>query len=99
MVGLSVNNSIMLVDYISKKGNRTNEMDIIKASYSRLRPIFTTTLTTVGAIIPLLFSSEITFWSSLSYSLLGGIVLSALLTIIYVPFFYNLVISRNRKGI
>ena len=88
LVGLSVNNSIMLVDYISQKGKHLSELDLISASYSRLRPIFTTTLTTAGALIPLLFSSEVTFWSSLSYSVLGGIVLSAILTIIFVPLFY-----------
>ncbi len=95
LIGLSVNNSIMLVDYISKKVKRLNSAEIINASYSRLRPIFTTTLTTAGALVPLLFVSEATFWSSLSYSVLGGIVISAVLTIVYVPFFYYLVNLRN----
>ncbi len=88
LIGLSVNNSIMLIDYISKKKKNLNEIDLISASYSRLRPIFTTTLTTAGALVPLLFTSEVTFWSSLSYSVLGGILLSSVLTIVYVPLFY-----------
>ncbi len=89
LVGLSVNNSIMLVDSLSRGGYRPNNEDIINMSFLRLRPIFTTTLTTAGALIPLLFASEVTFWSSLSYSVLGGIVLSSILIIIYVPFFYS----------
>ncbi len=88
LIGLSVNNSIMLIDYISKKRKHINEVELINASYSRLRPIFTTTLTTAGALVPLLFAAEVTFWSSLSYSVLGGIMLSSILTIVYVPLFY-----------
>ncbi len=89
LIGLSVNNSIMLIDYISKKRKHLNEIELLKASYSRLRPIFTTTLTTAGALVPLLFTSEITFWSSLSYSVLGGILLSAIFTIIYIPLLFS----------
>lgn len=97
LIGLSVNNSIMLVDHISKKGKHLNAEGLINASYSRLRPIFTTTLTTAGALVPLLFVSEVTFWSSLSYSVLGGILFSSLLTIVYVPLFYLLATLKNRS--
>ena len=95
LIGLSVNNSIMLVDFITKKRKHLNETELINASYSRLRPIFTTTLTTAGALIPLLFASEVTFWSSLSYSVLGGILVSSVLTIVYVPFFYRVLSIRK----
>ncbi|VAX17641.1 RND efflux system, inner membrane transporter, partial [hydrothermal vent metagenome] len=98
LIGLSVNNSIMLVDHISKKGRRINAEGLINASYSRLRPIFTTTLTTAGALVPLLFVSEVTFWSSLSYSVLGGILFSSILTIVYVPLFY-FIFSLKRMSV
>ncbi len=94
LIGLSVNNSIILIDYISssfkskiqKANNDFNQ--IISLSYTRLRPIFTTTVTTITALIPLLISAETSFWKSLSLSVTGGIFLSAILVILYVPLFY-----------
>jgi len=95
LVGLSVNNSILLIDSLSRRKKKLSNKDIIHLSYSRLRPIFTTTLTTTGALLPLLFSSETTFWSSLSYSVLGGISLSSVLTVVYLPLFYSIFTLRK----
>jgi len=88
LIGLVVNNSIILADHISKSKVRLTYENIIKLSAQRLRPIFTTTLTTIAALIPLLLGSEITFWRSLSYSVVGGIFLSAIIVVLYLPLFY-----------
>ncbi|MFZ1291201.1 MAG: efflux RND transporter permease subunit, partial [Melioribacteraceae bacterium] len=98
LIGLAVNNSIILTDYISKNKNVLDFNEIIKLSSQRLRPIFTTTLTTIAALVPLLIGSEATFWQSLSYSVLGGLLLSSIVVVLFIPIFYYLV-SRNKKTI
>lgn len=101
LIGLSVNNSIILVDYIatyykSAAHNRIDFNKIITRSYTRLRPIFTTTITTITALIPLLISAESSFWKSLSLSVTGGIFLSAVLVIFYLPLIYGTFMLRRR---
>ena len=94
LIGLSVNNSIILVDQLTKI-YEANFDKIIKASFSRLRPIFTTTFTTIAALIPLLFSQKDNFWKSLSLSVIGGIFLSAIIVILYLPLIYYLVSKKH----
>ncbi|HEX2869069.1 MAG TPA: efflux RND transporter permease subunit [Ignavibacteriales bacterium] len=98
LMGLSVNNSIILVDYISKNVKKTSKWDdVIKISYNRLRPVFATTVTTICALFPLLLSSENNFWKSLSVSVTGGIVISALIVVVYVPLIFIHFVSGNDK--
>ena len=95
LIGLSVNNSIILIDYITsyyKHTSAKSKVDfnkIISLSYTRLRPIFTTTVTTITALIPLLISAESSFWKSLSLCVTGGILLSAILVVLYLPLFFS----------
>ena len=94
LIGLSVNNSIILIDYLSKS-NHLSFNKIIEKSFTRLRPIFSTTFTTIAALIPLLISSETSFWKSLSLSVTGGIFLSAVIVILYLPIIYYLIEKRE----
>lgn len=88
LIGLSVNNSIILVDYLAKNYHTIGFDQIIKLSYSRVRPIFTTTFTTVAAMIPLMFSAEQSFWKSLSLSVSGGLVFSSVFIVIFIPILF-----------
>lgn len=96
LVGLSVNNSIILIDYISKNLKHNGNKDIFLLSYNRLRPVFTTTITTVAALLPLLLSEADGFWKSLAQSITGGIALSAIIVVIYVPIIYTLMKKSTR---
>ncbi len=96
LIGLSVNNSIILIDYLSNRLHKPSIENLIKLSYSRVRPIFTTTLTTIAALLPLLISAKSTFWKSLSWSITGGITLSAVCVIIAIPLFYGIIISKHK---
>ncbi|NLT50648.1 MAG: efflux RND transporter permease subunit [Ignavibacteria bacterium] len=90
LIGLSVNNSILLVDYISNNlATRAGFNEIIELSYTRLRAIFTTTFTTIAALIPFLLSDDSRFWKSLSLSIAGGIFFSALFVSLFVPVIYS----------
>lgn len=97
LVGLSVNNSIILVDHISKNLQSFNINEIILLSSNRLRAIFTTSLTTAFALIPLMISEENSFWKSLSFSVTGGILISAVLIVLYIPLFYFL-LNKKKKA-
>lgn len=95
LVGLSVNNSIILIDYISRNLKNNSKGDIFMFSFDRLRPIFTTTITTIAALMPLLISGADGFWKSLAQSITGGIILSALIIVLYVPLIYKIHILKN----
>lgn len=86
------------MDYLSNNLPKKADLNkIIEVSYSRLRPIFTTTTTTIAALIPLLISAESSFWKSLSLSITGGIFLSALLVSLFVPIIYSQTLKRKHS--
>ncbi|MFZ2323355.1 MAG: efflux RND transporter permease subunit [Ignavibacteriaceae bacterium] len=95
LVGLSVNNSIILVDYLAKNYHSTGLDQIIKLSYNRVRPIFTTTFTTIAAMVPLMLSSEQSFWKSLSLSVTGGLLFSSIFVLVFIPIFFYLINKKN----
>lgn len=97
LLGLSVNNSIILVDYLLKNYNNEGIEQIIKLSYVRLRPIFSTTFTTITALIPLIINAESSFWKSLSLSVIGGIFFSSLFVVVIIPILFYVLNSNQRK--
>ncbi|MCB9250786.1 MAG: efflux RND transporter permease subunit [Ignavibacteriales bacterium] len=97
LIGLVVNNSIILVDHISSNINYLDYKKITEYSAQRLRPIFTTSLTTIAALVPLLLGVESTFWKSLSFSVVGGIFLSAVIVVLYLPLFYYLLFKKAKN--
>ena len=97
LIGLSVNNSIILVDYLLKNYNNEGIEQIIKLSYVRLRPIFSTTFTTITALIPLIINAESSFWKSLSLSVIGGIFFSSLFVVVIIPILFYIINSNQKK--
>ncbi len=103
LVGIAVNNTILLADYANqeqKRGQRVIEA-VAVATEKRFRPLLTTSLTTVVALLPLALSDP--FWESLSYTIIFGLLSSTLLVILAFPYYYLLAewlrckVSRNRK--
>lgn len=97
LIGLSVNNSIILVDYLLNNYNNEGIKQIIKLSYTRLRPVFSTTFTTITALLPLMIDSESSFWKSLSLSVTGGLIFSAFFVILIVPNLFYIINSVEKK--
>jgi HAE1 family hydrophobic/amphiphilic exporter-1 len=94
--GIVVNNSIILVDHINlrrREGKKLLEAVII-GSTERIRPILMTSITTVGALLPLLFYKSETektgIWSSLALSAIGGLISSTFFTLTVIPILYLL---------
>ncbi len=94
LVGLSgivVNDSIVLVDWINRL-RRSENMGIwsaiIRGGQERLRPIISTTLTTIGGLITLTVTDEL--WEGLGVVIIFGLGFATLLTLIVVPVIYFL---------
>lgn len=88
LIGLSVNNSIILIHHVSTHLYTNKLEDLIRLSYSRFRSIFTTTVTTVAGLLPMMVSEEQSFWKSLALSVTGGICLSAAIVVFFLPAVY-----------
>jgi HAE1 family hydrophobic/amphiphilic exporter-1 len=92
LIGIVVNNAIVLVDYINILRKRKYKLlDAVKeAGKRRLRPIIITTATTLFGLLPLALSraegSEA--WRPLGISVIGGLFLSAFISLIIVPIVY-----------
>lgn len=94
LVGIVVNNAIVLVDYINHR--RRNGEDraeaILKAGPIRIRPILMTALTTILGLVPMAIGSgeggELT--QSMGVVVIGGLALSTALTLIIVPVMYTI---------
>ncbi len=91
LVGIVVNNSIILVDYINKlrsRGEPLNEA-LQLAAETRLTPIVLTAFTTIGGLLPLTLRGG-TLWAPMGWTIIGGLLVSTLLTLVLVPVFYKL---------
>jgi len=94
LIGIVVNNAIVLIDYINtlrREGMERTEA-ILKAGPIRLRPILMTTLTTVLAIIPLAFGGGEgnEGMAPLAIVVAFGLTFSTLITLVLVPVVYTL---------
>ncbi len=102
LVGIAVNDSIILVDRINqliKEG--TDRADaIVKAVQQRIRPILMTSLTTIIALLPLSIGvgESASLRSPMALAVIGGLVTSTLLTLLVIPCLYDLLdrLKRNR---
>lgn len=90
--GIVVNNSILMVDHINslRRQGYPLENAVIQGSRTRLRPVVMTTLTTILGLIPMLFlrgeGAELRY--PLALTVVGGLTISTLLTLIVVPLLY-----------
>ena len=93
LIGIVVNNAIVLVDYLNLK-RREEGLPIreaaIEASRLRLRPILMTTLTTVLGLLPLALGLGVgaNLQAALARVVIGGLVASTLITLVLIPTVY-----------
>lgn len=92
LVGIAVNNSIILVDRINQlKADGTGLTDaIVQAGQQRIRPIIMTTLTTILALLPMTFSfgEGASLRSPMAIAVIGGLVTSTLMSLMVIPCVY-----------
>jgi HAE1 family hydrophobic/amphiphilic exporter-1 len=104
LIGIVVNNAILLV-HQTLRHSRSEGMDfgkaILEATRNRIRPIFMSTLTSVFGMMPLVVfpgaGSEL--YRGLGSVVLGGLALSALLTLLIIPPLLSLTakLTQRRK--
>ncbi len=99
MVGVVVNNSILLVEFANRRREEgmSAQDAALSAAKVRLRPILMTSLTLVASMLPLAFqfSPGNEAMIPLARALLGGMIVSTALTLILVPCVYSLVHRRT----
>lgn len=94
LVGIVVNNAIVLVDYINNRRNKGEDRTsaIMKAGPIRIRPIMMTALTTILGLVPMALGigegAELT--KSMGVVVIGGLGLSTVLTLVVVPVMYTI---------
>ncbi len=93
LVGIIVNNGIVLVDYINQLriGGMERREAIADAAVTRLRPILMTSITTIlGLVVMALGQSEATsLIQPLAVTCIGGLVYATLMTLYVVPVMYD----------
>jgi multidrug efflux pump len=101
LAGIVVNHNIVLIDTFHRL--RHSGMDpieaVIRSSAQRLRPVFLTTITAIGGLLPMMFAVEINFWTrevtiggpsasmwiQLSTAIVFGLAFSKMITLGLVP--------------
>ena len=101
LIGIVVNNGIVLVDYtILCRERGMNIIDaVVTAGKSRLRPILMTTTTTVLGMIPMAVGNGVgaEMWNSLGMSVAWGLAFSTLITLILIPTLFAAFAVRGEK--
>lgn len=102
LIGMVVNNGIVLVDYTNQLMERgMNCYDALTtAGPRRLRPILMTTLTTVLGMVPMaLATSEGSeMMQALAIAVIFGLTLSTVITLLFIPVLYMWMNERKRKS-
>ena len=105
LIGIVVKNGIVLIDYtiLCRERGLSVLNAVVTAGRSRLRPVLMTTLTTILGMVPMAISQGegAEMWRPLGISVIGGLTVSTVLTLVYVPVMYcvfgGIGIRRQRK--
>ncbi len=95
LIGIGVNNAIVLVDYINQLRRNGHQRDeaVLIAGPTRLRPVLMTTLTTLLGLLPLALglSEGSDMQAPMATVVIGGLSWSTLLTLVVIPVTYTLI--------
>jgi len=99
LAGIVVKNAIVLIDLVNqlREAGQPKREAIIAACSARLRPIIMTTLTTLFGFLPLALGlgegAEVR--APMAITVIGGLTVSTLLTLLVIPVVYNLLDRRD----
>ena len=101
LVGLTVNPAILLVDRMQRKtldAGWSRGAAALSAMRERTRPVLLVTATTIAALAPLAVSTgrENEIWPGFAVTVIGGLITSALLTLLVIPVGYILLHRLDR---
>ncbi|MEN8164160.1 MAG: efflux RND transporter permease subunit [Acidobacteriota bacterium] len=94
LVGVVVNNGIVLVDYTNRlrESGTPRREALLLAAERRFRPIMMTAMTTICGMVPVTLSGATSIglsYTSFGLTLIGGLTTATLLTLLVVPVFYT----------
>ncbi len=94
LVGIVVNNGIVLVDYINQQREKHGKdlyVAVMTGGRRRMRPILMTALTTILSMLPLAIElgSGAEIWSPMARAVIGGLIVSGMLTLFLIPTVYT----------
>jgi len=103
LVGVIVNNGIVLVDYINQlrlEGMGRREA-IIEAGVTRLRPILMTSLTTILGLVVMAFGKDVgtALMQPVALVCIGGLLYATLMTLLVVPCMYDVLSRRDLRKV
>jgi len=102
LMGIVVNNAIVLLDYTHQLLKRGMELRkaVTSAGRSRLRPVLMTTMTTFFGMLPMAVTNSVgsETWNPLGLTMLGGLSVSTLVTLVLVPVVFYLFEQRKEAG-
>jgi len=102
LIGVVVNDSLVLVDYINKKREQSVDLQsaVMMAGVARFRPVMLTSLTTFIGLVPLLFekSTQAQYLIPMGVSLGFGILFATFITLLLVPVNYLLMEQAKAYG-
>ena len=95
LVGIAVNDAIVLVDYINYLRKNGHELyDAVKETgVTRFIPVLATTITTAGGILPLSMKEK--FFQPLGVTIIFGLSMATILTLIIIPTLYTSLEERK----
>ncbi|MCU0606055.1 MAG: efflux RND transporter permease subunit [Candidatus Edwardsbacteria bacterium] len=103
LVGIVVSNAILLVDYtnVLRKQGRELYQAVVEAGRTRLRPILMTTLTTIMGMVPMALGigESAETYAPLAISVISGLAVSTVLTLVFVPTLYIVFEERLKREI
>lgn len=103
LVGVVVNNSVLLVDYANqlRARGRTKRQAIYESGLVRFRPVLMTAITTIVGSIPMAMGgvegSELR--RPLAVTVIAGLSVATILTLVVIPVVYNLFAERDKKDL
>ena len=94
LIGVVVNNGIVLIDYINRLRSQGEERTraVLLATDRRFRPIMMTALTTISGMVPVTLAGTTSIglsYKSFGLTLIGGMTTATLLTLLVVPVAYT----------
>ncbi|MEA2089027.1 MAG: efflux RND transporter permease subunit [Patescibacteria group bacterium] len=101
LAGIVVNNAIVLIDYINqlrKKG--VDKFDaLVEGGITRLRPILITSTTTILGMLPMALARQegSEMMRPMAIAVIGGLLISTLLTLVVIPVIYSLVEKFSKR--
>jgi len=103
LVGIIVNNGIVLVDYINQlrlEGKERREA-IVEAGVTRMRPILMTTITTILGLIDMAVrkNAGTALMQPVAVVCIGGLIYATLMTLFVVPCIYDLFNKKELRNI